>query len=670
MQYVLERLKVYNDDVTVKRALNLHEYAAAPVDDTGAVVARVGADTIILDGAKFIGVQLSSTLPDTDVVYPADVKIERPVPPNISSPGLPHRIERQPQMSIPKYDNAHARVDDIPSPKPTGKRIGIGAVPGIGKATIGTNSSVFTAYPLLVAPATVAPCEQFMIDIGLAPQKQTGTIGNPITVNLPSVTERFLLDVLVVADGFGMPEGSRHHLEVDRRNPIAQCISVPLVAPKTIADVMLTTISVIYFFGKVPCGTAARRVAVIPLGTQPSIDTHGTGELWTLGDKPVGAVSVQPDVPSIDLTVMISKPDGNPVSGEFVWSFESPHDVKLPALPVTRDLGTDALEFGMQIIDGIQNSEALNVVDLEIGGLGKNIAGRMPCEFWQILRDVSAVIPGRPATVLFLTAEAHVPWELALVDPPLDNGAPPYLGCQTNMARWPLSDSGTPPLPPTASIDVRRLAVVVGDYAARSGWRKLANAEAEGDTIASRYDAIKLIANASQLKQLLTAQLPVAGDARGAEAVHFACHGEAISEHPLEAAIILGEGQRMNPIWLTNSPLGKKFGPFLFLNACQVGKAGELLGSFSGFAGESLKGGFRGFLAPLWSVDDGLAHDIALEFYKRVFGNEGTPPEPIASVLRDLRRRFAPDTEKGSASRLAYVFYGHPNLTMRLVKEN
>lgn len=195
-------------------------------------------------------------------------------------------------------------------------------------------------------------------------------------------------------------------------------------------------------------------------------------------------------------------------------------------------------------------------------------------------------------------------------------------------------------------------------------------AEEEGNSIASRYGAIKLIAEPPQIKQLLTAKLPTAGGATGAEAVHFACHGEATQGHVLDAAIILGQGQRMSPTWLANAPLGKQHRPFLFLNACQVGKAGELLGSFSGFAGESLKGGFSGFLAPLWSVDDGLAHDMALEFYDRVFGAGGTPPEPVASVLRDLRRRFAPESEKSSATRLAYVFYGHPNLTLHRRKEN
>lgn len=681
-QYVLEHLQHHNDTVSVKDALGLHEYAAAPVGNIGAIIsAPVGTNTVILDGSQFIGVKPAHTPSDPDLsAFPNSETIltERPkdllaTPPastasqKPSSPG-PRRTARRRRSfgaarsagGDPDALSVHASAEAEPS---------AGTIP-VGASPAERTSAAFTAFPRLDAPATVAPREQFTITIGLAPQLQAGTAGGPLTIDLPATAARFTLDILIVTDVFNMPTGGRYRLDVDRADPYVNSITVPLVAPDSVDDPLLTTVSVIYFFEQVPCGTTARRISVIPAGTQPFSDTHGTGTLWTSGDEPSGVVTVRPGVPEVDLTVMISKPDGNPASGQFVWTFQSPHGVELPAEPVSRNLGMDARELGTHIIEGIQNSEAQDMVALEIGGLGRDIADRMPTEFWQLLRAVAKVVktatPGRPPTVLFLTAEAHVPWELALVDPPLDAGTPPYLGCQTDMGRWPLSDSGTPPLPPAASIDVHRLAIVVGDYAARSGWRKLEKAAQEGNTLASRYTAITLAAEPPQIKQLLYASLPAAGGAAtGAEVVHFACHGEATQGHVLDAAIILGQGQRMSPAWLANAPLGKQHKPFLFLNACQVGKSGELLGSFSGFAGESLKGGFRGFLAPLWSVDDGLAHDIAIEFYERVFGSEARRPEPVASVLRDLRRRFAPDTEKSSATRLAYVFYGHPGLILR-----
>ncbi|HRD94395.1 MAG TPA: CHAT domain-containing protein [Accumulibacter sp.] len=280
-------------------------------------------------------------------------------------------------------------------------------------------------------------------------------------------------------------------------------------------------------------------------------------------------------------------------------------------------------------------------------------------------RAGSAATPGRKPGVLLLTAEAHIPWELARMPGPLDAAAPLYLGCQVDTGHWPLNDSGNPALHPSARVAVHHMAVVVGDYAARSGWRKLENAELEGAATSTRYHVIRLAA-APKIKQLLNTRLTVGDACGGAEAVHIVCHGEAIQGHPLNAAVILDEGQHLDPEYLTDSHLGAQYHPFLFLNASQVGKAGELLGSFSGFADESLKGGFSGFLAALWSVDDVIAHDIAVEFYERVFGASGKLREAVAALLRG---RFDPDREKNSSTRLAYVFYGHPGLALNRIQE-
>ena len=40
--------------------------------------------------------------------------------------------------------------------------------------------------------------------------------------------------------------------------------------------------------------------------------------------------------------------------------------------------------------------------------------------------------------------------------------------------------------------------------------------------------------------------------------MHFACHGEALQGHPLNAAVILDGGQHLDPEYLTDSPLGAR----------------------------------------------------------------------------------------------------------------
>ncbi|HPT48596.1 MAG TPA: CHAT domain-containing protein [Accumulibacter sp.] len=668
---VIEAFQRHDPRVSVKQALSLHEHGASPVDDGGRRRPQDPAkETIVLDGTRFLGIRP----PEADATDDTPEAESRDDSADFSAlwPGGGDSWDPKTAAHMAmRIDNAETHVAQPPKSRPLTRDV----FPGepITPATASA-STAFTAYPRLDTPDTVSSGETFRIRVGLGRQAQTDTTGGRLELALPDELQAFELDLLVVAEGFAMPDGCRHRLPVDRGNSEAKTVELTLVAPDVAGDACLSTISVFYFFAALPCGHAARRIAVLPDGRPPLRETHGSGTPWFEERDTGGAIRIDPDVPAADLTVIVSKPDGNPAGGQYVWSFASPHPVDLPPLPIVANLGTDARDLGSRIIEGVQKAETLEMVGLKIGGLGRNIAEKMPGQFWPLLAAVAEKVatgsPDRRPSVLFITAETHVPWELAKMATPLSDDAPPYLGCQVDIGRWPLNDSGNPGLSPSSGIDVRRMAVVVGDYAARSGWRKLDSAEQEGTSIAARHRGLRMQAAPADIKNLLYARIPDGGGAHGAEAVHFACHGEAIGAHPLDAAVILEDGQHLDPDYLTDSPLGARFRPFLFLNACQVGKAGELLGSFSGFAGESLKGGFRAFLAPLWSVDDRIAHDIAIEFYNRAFGEPGTAPEPVAAVLRDLRSRFNPDQEKNSATRLAYVFYGHPGLTLHRTQEN
>jgi hypothetical protein len=95
-----------------------------------------------------------------------------------------------------------------------------------------------------------------------------------------------------------------------------------------------------------------------------------------------------------------------------------------------------------------------------------------------------------------------------------------------------------------------------------------------------------------------------------------------------------------------------------------IGIGGELLGDMGGFPGNCLKGGFGGVLGALWEVDDRVAKDVALEFWRRAMPASGKP-EPVAAILRDLRAKYVVDPATVPiATYLAYVYYGHPRLTL------
>lgn len=664
MAWARERVQQSPPQASLKRALDLHEFLSAPArtSDAKALMQPLDHDAVVLDGDRFIGVQTVAlvSLPDLEAMRQASqAKLDE----------LTREVKAQWQ-----------RMDDIASRDQRSERRmhaqrdvfrggHTGALPEAAAPTSSvSNAQPFMAQPQLDAPEIVQARQAFTVTVGLADVAQPGVIGGPVVIDLPATVQAFELGVQLIVDGFETAAGLQATLQVDRSRVADSAVDFELVAPGLLADepTRLSSLRVLYLFEGQVCGMALRRIAVVAAQPQAPEPVQGHGQVWTQTPPQASEVRVQPGLPPVDLTVVIDQPDGDPSQGRFVWSLSSPHTDALPRGPVPSDLGTGSAELGGKVITEVQQATLLDMAELMVTGLGRTIRDAAPIEFWQALRTVRQAMDAaghdRVINVLLLTAEPHVPWELALFDDAdkLIADAPPLLGCQVNLGRWPLDHSE---LPPRAHIDVQHMAAVVGDYAARSGWRKLQQAMEEGAQLVQRYQAVQLAADAPQIKKLLTARLGEVEPGHGAEAVHFACHGEALQQHALDAAVILADGMRLSPLVFANAPLGKRSSPFLFMNACQVGKASELLASFSGFAGEAIKGGFRGFLAPLWSVEDQLARDIALGFYEQVFGDGTRAPRPVAEVLREMRARFA-DTEPNSLTRLAYVFYGHPGLTL------
>lgn len=79
--------------------------------------------------------------------------------------------------------------------------------------------------------------------------------------------------------------------------------------------------------------------------------------------------------------------------------------------------------------------------------LGRKVGSRVPRGFWELLNAVAGRVAPRRPSVLILSQEPHVPWELAALEHPYDPSLPRYLNCQTVTGRWPLGGR-RPELPP------------------------------------------------------------------------------------------------------------------------------------------------------------------------------------------------------------------------------
>ena len=156
------------------------------------------------------------------------------------------------------------------------------------------------------------------------------------------------------------------------------------------------------------------------------------------------------------------------------------------------------------------------------------------------------------------------------------------------------------------------------------------------------------------------------------DVVHVALHGQYDGQGDQEGIVLLAKSpaggataQYLTPAELENGEL--EHGPFVFLNACQVGTDERVLGDYGGFASTLLRIGAVGVVAPLWNVKDDVAAAFARQFYAAAL--TAAEPVPVAEAVRALRATY---TEEGvragtaglHATLVAYQVFGHPRLRL------
>jgi hypothetical protein len=505
------------------------------------------------------------------------------------------------------------------------------------------------------------------VTIGLVAKPAEGVEGGAMSIEFDAGTTTLTLDLQVAVSGFTAPGGWRRTLDVDVADPYTARCSVKLTAlrlPAEEDDPSVSLLMVHFSYKGVPCGVATRRIAIQRrTGSRAAAVPADPITVAASVAVDAGAVEHRPDI------VMRIAPRDDTDSGRYLLTFDPTPGLTLPSEPVTITLGTDAASFARGFINEVTLNEGQASLDGTLRGQGLRVADKIPANVWQALRDAWKSAhdqTGRVPTLLLMSGEASVPWELARFPEPVpDKTRPPFLAAQFAMARWILSPNVAPS--PSLEHRVDHIAVVIGEYGKFGRLKDLKFAQDEKAFLEGAYkdETLSLTASNLELTQLMAGQIPIAGGGTcGAEVVHFACHGDVTGTNPPAAVLYLSDGKTFSSTLFLDSDLGRGSQPFLFLNACKVGTAITQLGDYAGFAGDCLRAGFSGVLAPLWSVEDGIAHGIAEEFYNATLPASGAA-KPVAEVLTAIRARYANDvvTERHSTY-LAYVFYGHPNLMM------
>jgi hypothetical protein len=524
------------------------------------------------------------------------------------------------------------------------------------------------AFPVLDAPDVVAPHERFDLVIGLSKLHHAGVDGD-VVLEVPAEENAADLVVQVIADGFEAPEGFQRILHVVYDDLDRTHVAVPLVAREV--DRPRTSLLIVHFSrdGAV-CGTASRRIVVEQRPPRPTA-APGRGaappvrrSLTLPPRRPRAAMALRPP-DDADLTLIIDKPDGNQATGRYVWTYNSPHIAQSKsAFPM--DLGIDPRSFVKLMLREAPGQLGKPLQDGWIRTQAMKIGGKVPGEIWNAVRRVAAhpAVKGRPPRVLLLTSEPHIPWELAQFDPPLDESQPRFLGAQVAIARWLAAEVSPPP----SSLTVERMAVIAAEYPEqRNGSAKkddgaphlkpLASARPEADELVRAHGATPVLAIGQEMRRLLEGEFPPGG----AQAIHFIGHGMVDEEFSANGNAYLEDGTVFVPGHLFSAPVVRRERAFLFLNACEVGNGGELLGVETGFGNDAVLGGCSGFVAPVWPVFEDQAKEFAESFYRKVFKER----RRVGEVMRELRAGYRTNGNGTTpAGCLCYVFYGSPALVM------
>ena len=511
---------------------------------------------------------------------------------------------------------------------------------------------VHKAYGGLTAPDRVAAGEEFELRIGLSKRRPPGVAGGALSLPAPR-REAYTIDVQLVADTFDLAPGEsfRQELKVSTETPYPST-KVHLTARSQRTARSNRMIQVTFGIGGETLGVAIRTIEVLEAGSVPQGRRRATVAGITAG-APVG------EKPA-DVTIEIF--EGNKV-GALRWSVRSPHPgVAIPAdSAVENSIGSEPRDFEQDVKSQVQGSEGKRRISQVVGGLSEDVAAKVPVEVWASLRAASRAVGGKPLDVLILSQEEYVPWELAAVaDPPLVAGAPPFLGAQANVGRWLLGES-PPPSEPPRRVVAGTIAVVEGSYDGPN-YETLPGAAGEAKALKQRYQAQAVKPTEDDLFDLLDGKPAV-------DVIHFAVHGRS-EEGSAEDGLIIAEGEDedslvvLPPYQVRGATKLRASGPFVFLNACQVGAGRESLGMYGGIAAAFLKAGASAVVAPIWSIDDKVSHEIALGLYEQSFAT--ADPPSVATLLREARGGFV-DNTANSATYVAYQLYGHPSL--RLVRK-
>jgi hypothetical protein len=302
-----------------------------------------------------------------------------------------------------------------------------------------------------------------------------------------------------------------------------------------------------------------------------------------------------------------------------------------------------AATYTAALFAAIQEMDS-QTAELELAGVGNRLWSKLPpafqAEYWALLHENAAA-----RAIQIITDEAYIPWEL-LKPFKLESGKRvdcPFWGETFSIGRW------DPARPIPQPLVVKRGNVVVPDYP--DPQMKLPFAKREIDVLQSVCGATPVTGTRTDVVGML--------QEGGWQLVHFACHGEYDKDNP-DLSRLLMEDSPLPATLIAAAATGVAGDrPFVFLNACEVGKQGIALTHLGGWAETFCANGFSGFVGPLWEVDDEIAYEASRLFYEALRAGA-----TLGEALQAVRRQWkaSDDDLRFNPTWLAYSLHSDPML--------
>jgi hypothetical protein len=305
-------------------------------------------------------------------------------------------------------------------------------------------------------------------------------------------------------------------------------------------------------------------------------------------------------------------------------------------------LGGDVDRFFTTFYDEIQailvSSESPQDKFAELGQKGlylfeKVVPRDLRLRLWQIRDHIKSV--------QIQSEEPWVPWELCKLSGKNADGTiadGDFLAERYQVTRW------FPGMPQHKRLTMRSIGLVAppdsGLAAAPAENTAMLDLAGPGRTVTS------IAARSSDLRAALASQRH--------DAFHFVGHGAYAATNADRSAIKLEGGRRFSPEDLAGRVAN--FGaahPLVFLNACEVGRAGTALGGTAGWPQAFVSAGAAAFIGPFWKIADGSGSRFAALFYQQLLVEGATVGQAIHHARTDIRKASDPTW-------LAYVAYAHP----------